>query len=195
MNTLKLYILPFGILALVFLITIKIGGAYLIKPSMIELIEAQLNSSKREANEVATMIEVSNNMGNSREEVINGIQEVVLDTNLDNAFLSVFDWTTKLVIHPDKTKLGTKVEEDQATIFEDVISATVIYDLLLESADQYSDYKDVPPKLVYMVRASGLIVGANINLEYLLVSMDTICLLYTSPSPRDLSTSRMPSSA
>ena len=25
--------------------------------------------------------------------------------------------------------------------------------------------------------------------------MDTLCLLYTSPSPRDLSTSRMPSSA
>ena len=27
------------------------------------------------------------------------------------------------------------------------------------------------------------------------VSLDQICLLYTSPSPRDLSTSRMPSSA
>ena len=27
------------------------------------------------------------------------------------------------------------------------------------------------------------------------VTMDIVCLLYTSPSPRDLSTSRMPSSA
>ena len=31
--------------------------------------------------------------------------------------------------------------------------------------------------------------------ERLNVSISTICLLYTSPSPRDLSTSRMPSSA
>ena len=30
---------------------------------------------------------------------------------------------------------------------------------------------------------------------HLTIFMDTICLLYTSPSPRDLSTSRMPSSA
>ena len=31
--------------------------------------------------------------------------------------------------------------------------------------------------------------------EIILDSTDNICLLYTSPSPRDLSTSRMPSSA
>ena len=30
---------------------------------------------------------------------------------------------------------------------------------------------------------------------YVLVRMEMTCLLYTSPSPRDLSTSRMPSSA
>ena len=31
--------------------------------------------------------------------------------------------------------------------------------------------------------------------NYNLISTSEICLLYTSPSPRDLSTSRMPSSA
>ena len=33
------------------------------------------------------------------------------------------------------------------------------------------------------------------NLGYTFVDLDKYCLLYTSPSPRDLSTSRMPSSA
>ena len=33
------------------------------------------------------------------------------------------------------------------------------------------------------------------TVEYMLESKDKGCLLYTSPSPRDLSTSRMPSSA
>ena len=36
---------------------------------------------------------------------------------------------------------------------------------------------------------------ANSNVEYASYYMGHICLLYTSPSPRDLSTSRMPSSA
>ena len=33
------------------------------------------------------------------------------------------------------------------------------------------------------------------QLEVIKISRNRICLLYTSPSPRDLSTSRMPSSA
>ena len=49
----------------------------------------------------------------------------------------------------------------------------------------------------------GDAVGANINIplsagsagDMLRAAFDDVCLLYTSPSPRDLSTSRMPSSA
>ena len=40
--------------------------------------------------------------------------------------------------------------------------------------------------------------GASLNLEEKLAiaqQLSRLCLLYTSPSPRDLSTSRMPSSA
>ena len=37
-------------------------------------------------------------------------------------------------------------------------------------------------------------IGLNVVFDWLLVGGPT-CLLYTSPSPRDLSTSRMPSSA
>ena len=41
-----------------------------------------------------------------------------------------------------------------------------------------------------MVEFPGGVKGMALNLE-----TDNVCLLYTSPSPRDLSTSRMPSSA
>ena len=37
-------------------------------------------------------------------------------------------------------------------------------------------------------------VGAN-DLDKVVMVSNNLCLLYTSPSPRDLSTSRMPSSA
>ena len=45
--------------------------------------------------------------------------------------------------------------------------------------------------------ANGASVLGNINLDGLITAVGTniVCLLYTSPSPRDLSTSRMPSSA
>ena len=41
----------------------------------------------------------------------------------------------------------------------------------------------------------GFAVGERFLLENVSVGLGSTCLLYTSPSPRDLSTSRMPSSA
>ena len=47
------------------------------------------------------------------------------------------------------------------------------------------------PNAAVMVTLDGLPEEYNMSETYQV----TICLLYTSPSPRDLSTSRMPSSA
>ena len=41
----------------------------------------------------------------------------------------------------------------------------------------------------------GVLLGQALSLNTIADGTVTICLLYTSPSPRDLSTSRMPSSA
>ncbi len=43
--------------------------------------------------------------------------------------------------------------------------------------------------------AVAVLASLLVFLVFGLLNMDRICLLYTSPSPRDLSTSRMPSSA
>ena len=43
--------------------------------------------------------------------------------------------------------------------------------------------------------AIAYILGANIFVGAFIAGLISTCLLYTSPSPRDLSTSRMPSSA
>ena len=47
------------------------------------------------------------------------------------------------------------------------------------------------PKKVYKELKKTIEEGKELSMEV----ADVVCLLYTSPSPRDLSTSRMPSSA
>ena len=52
------------------------------------------------------------------------------------------------------------------------------------------------PAEVHACKYKGSRYGREINISALRVAMRHFyCLLYTSPSPRDLSTSRMPSSA
>ena len=62
--------------------------------------------------------------------------------------------------------------------------ADTIYNLIKIPNLEIYDIK-TPNKLRYLYAKQPFTLGAEKN----------ICLLYTSPSPRDLSTSRMPSSA
>eukprot|EP00829_Urostomides_striatus_P017611 TRINITY_DN613_c0_g1_i5.p2 TRINITY_DN613_c0_g1~~TRINITY_DN613_c0_g1_i5.p2 ORF type:complete len:113 (-),score=11.69 TRINITY_DN613_c0_g1_i5:11-349(-) len=49
--------------------------------------------------------------------------------------------------------------------------------------------------VVHFARYSKVLINFFQSLKLTYHSLSTSCLLYTSPSPRDLSTSRMPSSA
>ena len=50
-------------------------------------------------------------------------------------------------------------------------------------------------ELLRLVDISGNSIGNDISLNSIFENADTTCLLYTSPSPRDRTRSRMPSSA
>ena len=56
-------------------------------------------------------------------------------------------------------------------------------------------FSDLPYRKLILAYSGG--IDSSVLLECILNIKDKlgICLLYTSPSPRDLSTSRMPSSA
>ena len=59
--------------------------------------------------------------------------------------------------------------------------------------------KTSEPKPLWKIRCTlgegTLWVGEHNSIYFVDIKKKKICLLYTSPSPRDLSTSRMPSSA
>ena len=55
---------------------------------------------------------------------------------------------------------------------------------------------DIPQFFTLILATVAVVVGLGVLVDELRERhMDKDCLLYTSPSPRDLSTSRMPSSA
>ena len=62
----------------------------------------------------------------------------------------------------------------------------------ISPVDQAKKYKDHGFKNLHIVDLDGALTGETVNLD---IIQDIVCLLYTSPSPRDISGSRMPSSA
>ena len=66
---------------------------------------------------------------------------------------------------------------------------------LVEVARKMKAIEGMQPQINDMERRLGIMQSVEPVLENAIKTLQKVCLLYTSPSPRDLSTSRMPSSA
>ena len=75
-----------------------------------------------------------------------------------------------------------------------IVSAMLLFSWIIKDVEQ----KLVERKL-YVACGLGVVLGTGSDIIMILGGIngysENTCLLYTSPSPRDLSTSRMPSSA
>ena len=77
--------------------------------------------------------------------------------------------------------------------------------LLLEAGPDYPDFENLPSEVKYGYATATDVMTSDHNWQFFGRATDTaepimvprgkVCLLYTSPSPRDRSLSRMPSSA
>ena len=122
-----------------------------------------------------------------------------------NFFLSIFfilpNWALKVITLRKEITYKNEVFDYQSMIFISLITWLISkFGLALDMADFSNDMREKmsnfrmkiknskPPKEI--VHKEDIIIDQKNKLV-----LRQYCLLYTSPSPRDLSTSRMPSSA
>ena len=159
----KLYFLTFLSIAAIFLLVALIASKYFIKVSANQLIEVQVESSKREAKEVAKLIDFQLSSGIQKENILINIQEIIEDSNSDSWFITVFNWSGKEVANPDKTKLGQIVKSDEVllTSLKEKNNSENLYDLLIRN-ENVSTYEIIH---ISPVKKSDLIVAANVNVN------------------------------
>ncbi|QNM86947.1 LytTR family transcriptional regulator [Polaribacter pectinis] len=172
----KLYFLTFLSIAIIFLLIASIATQYFIKVSANQLIEVQVESSKREANEIASLIDFQLFSGVSKEEVVVNIQKIIKNSNTDSWFISVFNWSGKEVCHPDITKVGQPVNSNQTLLssLKENNNSDDLYDLLvnrksISGAKMVSEIIHISP-----IKKSDLIVAANANIKSITAQMDTL---------------------
>ncbi|GAA0721039.1 hypothetical protein GCM10009430_21880 [Aquimarina litoralis] len=167
----RLYFLTFISIAVIFLIIASFGVKYFVKVSANQLIEIQLESSKREADEISQLTHYQITDDIERQKIISNLQKVIENTHNGTSFICVFDWSGKEVCNPDITKVGQKVNSDQSllTSLNEENSSDKLYDLLLGERKQNDSIpnNELETEIVYIapVKDSDLIVAAQINLN------------------------------
>lgn len=171
----KLYFLTFISISIIFLIIASLGIKYFIEVSANQLIAIQLESSKREANEISKLTYHQLSSGVDRETVISNIQSAIENTHTEASFICAFDWSGKEVCHPDITRVGQKVNSNQSLLnsLKEENSSNKLYDLLMNQKEanenRNTENNTINSEIVYIapVKDSDLIIAAHVNLDEL----------------------------
>ena len=108
----KLYIITFIGVAAVIIIFGYIGLNLSLGYMQDKYIELQLDVNKRQAENMAKLLEYQLNAGISKDSVRQNLQNAIAGTNSEKGFLCMFDkGEAKLICHPKKEMLGMKLPE------------------------------------------------------------------------------------
>jgi hypothetical protein len=172
----KLYFLTFLSIAFIFLMIAAVASKYFIKVSANQLIEVQVESSKREANGVASFIEFQLLTGISKDKVIENVQKTIENANADSWFVSVFNWSGKEVANPDITKVNQTVNSNKTLLssLKEKNSSDDLYELLVNRNNSITLNNTTEIVHISPVKNSDLIVAANVNTKSISAQMNAL---------------------
>jgi len=160
MNNYKLYIKTALGYVFLFAILTAITVPILRKQGVLLILENEIASAKLESKQIGDLAGSVLAAKTSKEAVISGIQEGIQQTNNEAIFLTVFDWSGKLVCHPKRQEIGKKDDEQISALnqtMEASLTAEEVYDRISATNEDST--------IVYLspIPNSDLIVAANLN--------------------------------
>ncbi|MDF0718339.1 LytTR family transcriptional regulator DNA-binding domain-containing protein [Muricauda sp. 334s03] len=169
----KLYLFTFlSLLAIVF-VTAYFSMNYLVGLSTEQFLKIQLESSKREAQELAKMInyQIENNV--DKETIIENFQSSIENTNMQSGFVCMFDWSGKEICHPNPDKIGKITGPDESYVMgiEEEVDSKDFYSYLKdkEKGGGVRDFNDPnrESEIIYLfpVNNTDWIVAAHANMD------------------------------
>ena len=158
-----LYFLTFTSICIVVSVITFFSVNNLAKISTNKLIATQIESGKRESSEIAVLISSLIDKGVSMTDAKVQIQNMISESNSETGFISVFDWSGKIICHPDITQLNLLIRNSEQTFTNSGqnYQTDELYDVLIESNDEdNSKIMNIVP-----IKNSNWIAASNLNIN------------------------------
>ncbi len=168
----KLYLFTLLAISLIVFVIGYFNMNYLIKISTNQLLEIQIESSKREAREFSNLVAYQIENGIDRQTVINNIQKSIEGTNTESGFICMFDWSGVEICHPDPLKIGKQTNPDESYVrpIDSDIDSEDFYQLLNDRKVQggvreFNNDRSSEIIYLYPVKNTDWIIAAHANIN------------------------------
>ena len=170
MKNYRIYILISVIFSVVYLLSSYVAVQIITKNSAMLLLENELDSGKRRSQEITLISAKSLENKVGKEDLIFAIQKSIENVNDETTFLSVIDWSGKLICYPDITRVGT-IDTKKNAMMSNIKNEVLVEDLysFIDNYDLNEDASN-PSEIIRLdpIANSDLIVATHINLKQII---------------------------
>ncbi|WP_298905020.1 LytTR family DNA-binding domain-containing protein [uncultured Psychroserpens sp.] len=167
MKNYRIYILISVVFSVVYMLSSFVAVQIISKNSTILLLEHEIDSGRRRAKEISLISSKALENKVEKQDLVLAIQKSIEDVNDEISFLSVIDWSGKMVCYPDITKVGTIDTKKNAMI------SNIKNEILVEDLYKFIDNYDLDEEglnaseIIRLdpIANSDLIVATHINLK------------------------------
>lgn len=150
---------------LLFVVITLFTTPFFLRSTVSSLLESEISAGTQEAKYITTISTELLAEDISKEITIQSIQKAITNTEEENIYLSIIDWSGKVISYPDPTQIGTKNGDSTNGIaaMETVISGKELYDYI--TAKDIQEESDIGSNIILMqpIANSDLIVALHIN--------------------------------
>lgn len=168
MKKYRIYIYTSMALVLFYLILIIVIIPTIVKYSMISNLDSNISLGKQEANEVAVICGEALKENIKKEAMLLSIQKAIEGTGKNTIYLSVVDWSGKIVSYPDVTQIGNIRSKGSNTIsnIESTITGSELYTYII-NREKDIENNDDDSEIIYLksIVNSDWIIATHINLK------------------------------
>jgi len=169
----KLYLFTFLSLLVVVYICGYFSMSYLVDLSSQQFLKIQIESSKREAKEMANLISYQAQQNSDKQAIINNVQRSIEKTDTQTGFICMFDQTGKEICHPNPEKIGRLTGPDESFIsnIHSEVNPEDFYSYLKNKTEggglrNFNDQKRESEIIyLYPVKDTDWIVASHANLK------------------------------
>ncbi len=178
----RLYLSTFLAITFIFLVISSVAVRYFVNFSVDRILETHLEFSKREAQEVASLLSTQLRNGIAKDTVIVTFQESIENTNQTTGFVSMFDWSGRFICHPDVKVVGQNISTEKSFVssVSDDLTSKKFYDLLKNKQEEVSieDFEDGLQESevisIYPVKNSDWIIAAHTNTQIVMGQIEEL---------------------
>ncbi|MBL4604863.1 MAG: LytTR family transcriptional regulator [Flavobacteriaceae bacterium] len=167
MKNYRFYFYTVICLSVFFTLVFIFGIPYLLKKNGSLLLESEIESGRQQASQIASLSANFFDQKIEEETIKDNIQQVIDNTEKHNIFISVYDWSGKIISYPDITLVGDKASQKNPLVknMETTISGAELYDYIVSLND--SDLTSNSSEIIYLtpINNSDWIIATHVNIS------------------------------